>query len=161
MINNKININNLAPLGNGFSLSDKIPLKESSYFNNTLRKTSESPLSILFFSKENINLLQNYIKYNVNKISNNQYSIGNQSENELKIIMQSVFQDKSRNLPHDLNKQIKELNDLVIKHSVKEIYNSIVSYLKYNRDINTSLNIMEHPSNSSSKGESLEFKTFF
>lgn len=155
-LNGRINI--LGENGNPFQFADIIPLKESSNYNSALRGTwSETPLSILFFSEENINLLQNAIKRGVFEMSKKQYVIGNQNSDELKIIMRSIFFQESRNLPNDITNQIKGLNKKVIDYSVKQIYEAAIGYIKYKRDVSCGPNIIEHPLNSSSKGEPLEF----
>ena len=165
MINSK-SINNgridiMGPIGPQFSFADKIPLKECASYNTALRGTwTDTPLSILFFSKENMELLQTSIKRGVYEKSNQQFLIGNQSCDELKIIMRSTFLQHSHNLSHDLKEQIKELNCLVLDYSIKQVYNSAVSYLKYKQAVSSAPIIPQHPVNSSSKGNSLEFKGF-
>ena len=157
--NGRINI--MGPIGPQFKFADKIPIKETCNFNNALRGTwVDTPLSVLFFSEENIKLLQKNIQGGVYKKSNNQFVIGEQSCDELKIIMRSIFLQHSQNLSYDITKQIKELNALVIDFAVNQIYNSAISYLKFKRDVSNAPTIMETPVSSNTK-DVLEFKGFF
>ena len=120
-LNGRINI--LGENGHQFNFADKIPLKECTSYNSALRGNwTDTPLSILFFSKENIGLLQNAIKRGVYELSKQQYIIGDQNCDELKIIMRSIYFQESRNLPSDITNQIKGLNQKVIEYSVKQIF---------------------------------------
>ena len=52
----------LGPIGPQFGFADKIPVKECTSFHDALTGTwVDTPLSVLFFSKENIQILQNSI----------------------------------------------------------------------------------------------------
>ena len=158
-LNGRINI--LGENGNQFEFSDKIPLRESTSYNSALRGTwSETPLSILFFSKENIDLLQNSIKRGVYEMSKQQYIIANQDYDELKIIMRSIYFQESRNLPLDITNQIKGLNQKVIEYSVKQIYQAAIGYIKYKRDVSSGPSIPQNPINASNKGKTLELAPF-
>tara|TARA_Y100001980_G_C14503698_1_gene279444 strand:- start:396 stop:896 length:501 start_codon:yes stop_codon:yes gene_type:complete len=158
-LNGRINI--MGENGHQFQFADKIPVKEITSYNSALRGTwNETPLSILFFSKENITLLQNSIKKGVYELSKQQYVIGDQNSDELKIIMRSIYLQESRNLPNDITSQIKGLNEKVITYSVKQIYEAAISYIKYKRDVSYAPSIIQHPINSSHKGNTLELKSF-
>ncbi len=158
-LNGRINI--LGENGHQFEFADKIPLKECTSYNSALRGNwTETPLSILFFSKENIALLQNAIKRGVYEKSKQQYVIGDQNCDELKIIMRSIYFQESRNLPNDITNQIKGLNQKVIEYSVKQIYEAAIGYIKYKRDVSCAPSIPQHPVNSSNKGKTLELAPF-
>tara|TARA_Y100001980_G_C14303192_1_gene129949 strand:- start:53 stop:550 length:498 start_codon:yes stop_codon:yes gene_type:complete len=158
-LNGRINI--LGENGHQFQFADKIPVKEFTSYNSALRGNwSETPLSLLFFSKENINLLQNSIKKGVYELSKQQYVIGDQNSDELKIIMRSIFLQESINLPNDITNQIRGLNEKVIHYCVKQVYEAAVGYIKYKRDVSNPPSIIQHPINSSYKGNTLEFKSF-
>ena len=159
-LNGRIDI--LGPIGPQFEFSDKIPIKECSFYTSALRGTwEETPLSFLFFSEDNIKSLQNSIKEGVYNLSNQQFVIANQSCDELKIIMRSIYLQNSHNLPYDLKTQIKKLNELVLKYAVKQVYNAAVGYIKYKYDVSNPPTIIEHGINSSSRNYTLEFKPFF
>lgn len=158
-LNGRINI--LGENSHQFEFADKIPLKETTCYNTALRGSwTDTPLSTLFFSKENIELLQNSIKRGVYELSKQQYVIGNQNCDELKIIMRSIYFQESRNLPNDITSQIKGLNTKVVNYSVRQIYDAAIAYIKYKRDVSNAPTIPQHPVNSSNKGKTLELAPF-
>ena len=97
-----------------FAMSDRIPVKQASSFRDAMNGNwYNTPLSTTFFSKENINILQNGIRAGVYQKSNGQYLVGLQSYDELKIVMRGVFLQNSKNLPHNIPQQIEALNAIV------------------------------------------------
>tara|TARA_A100001015_G_C14814028_1_gene641949 strand:- start:25 stop:381 length:357 start_codon:yes stop_codon:yes gene_type:complete len=98
-----------------FTLSDHIPVNDKSDFREALNGSwTNTPLSDTFFSHENINILQNGLRYGVYEKSNNQFIIGNQNNDELKIIMRSIFLQNSKNLLTNITEQIVNLNNKVL-----------------------------------------------
>ena len=94
-----------------FTLYDQMPIKEtSSDFREALTgTTTQTHLSNAFFSKENIEIIQNAIKSGVYKMSNERFVIGNQNEDTLKIIMRSIFLQNAKH-GHNVTQEISELN---------------------------------------------------
>ena len=134
--NGRIDI--LGPIGPQFQLADKIPIKHSTSFRDALTgQWTDTLLSCTFFSGENIQILQNAIRKGVYERSNGQYIIGNQSPDELKIIMRSIFLEHSNNLPCDIKYQIIKLNTLVTDYAIEQVYKEAVSYIKYKYDAST------------------------
>ena len=69
-----------------------------SYKNESLRSIqTESLLSKTFFSSENIDSLQNMLRYNVWLKSNKRHVIGRQSETQLHIVMRSIYLQYAQN----------------------------------------------------------------
>tara|TARA_Y100000816_G_C25908273_1_gene473731 strand:+ start:81 stop:602 length:522 start_codon:yes stop_codon:yes gene_type:complete len=165
--NADVNISNgrvdiLGPIGPQFGFSDQIPIRECTSYNSALRGTwTETKLSLVFFSEQNIELLQNQIRVGVFNMSKQQFVIGKQSCDELKIIMRSIYLQNSKNLPINITEQVKKLNNLVVEYSVNQIYNEAIGYLKYKRDSSTMHVIPDHPTNSSGRGNTLELQPFF
>ena len=56
--------------------------------------SSDGLCSAAFFSKENIQIIQNAIKAGVYKLSNGNFVVGNQNEDTLKIIMRSIYLER-------------------------------------------------------------------
>ena len=145
-----------------FTLSDHIPVNDKSDFREALNGSwSNTPLSDTFFSRENINMLQNGLRYGVYEKSNNQFVIGNQNNDELKIIMRSIFLQNSKNLPTNITEQIVNLNNKVLDYGVNQIYGEVESYMKYKRDASSLVSPMELPSLTKENDKQLEYKTFF
>ena len=151
----------LAPIGPQFSFADKIPIKDCVTNRDALTGNwIDTPLSIAFFSIENIKILQNAIKKGVYEKSNKQFFIDEQNYEELQIIMRSIFLQNSKNLPSNITNQIVTLNNLIIEYAVNQVYNEAVSYIKYKRDASTMYNVLNHPSNTSNKNNTLELQKF-
>ena len=146
-----------------FSMMDKNNINENYSYDNALSGIwQNSKLSNLFFSAQNMNLLQNEMKVGVYNLSNKQYVIGKQDPDNLKIIMRTIFIEKSKNQPNNITEQIRELNQFVLDYSVPQIYNELVGYYKYKRDISTLSNPLPPPMLSkSTKQLDLKEKLFF
>ena len=145
-----------------FELYDKIPVKETTSFSNALQGNWEkSVLSIAYFSKQNIQIIQNAIRANVYKMSKEQYLIGPQSEDTLKIIMRSVFLQNSANMQCHITEQIEALNQIVVEYCAKQIYGEAQGYLTYLHDASTLVVPLQPPVMSNTKNKSLELKKFF
>ena len=159
--NGRINI--MGPNINQFSLFDKIPLNnEASSFHDAMTGNfQDSTLSNAYFSKENMQIIQNAIRAGVYEVSNQQYIIDNQNTDTLKIIMRSVFLQSSTNLPNKITEQIQSLNDLVIKYCIKQIYSEAQSYINYKRDVSTMYKPIDRPTQPDYNNKTLELKPWF
>lgn len=126
-------------------------------FKNTndsfINDVQDTPLSKTFFSKENINLLQNTIIQKIRFKSNNNYLIDRQSDEELIIIMRSIFLTNSKNNDTNIKLQIKELNHLVLEYCIPNIITNIKQHLQYLEDIDKPVIPIEPPKNVSIAGE--------
>jgi hypothetical protein len=151
----------LGPIGPQFNLADKIPLKHCASYRDALTGSwTDTLLSTLFFSKENIQILQNAIKRGVYDRSNKQFIIGGQNCDELKTIMRSIYLVNSANLPYDIKYQISALNDRVVDYAIKQVYSEAISYIKYKYDVSTLRVPISLATNTSSKGNTLELSPF-
>ena len=102
-----------------FKMYDKIPANQCVTFRNpTEGLWDDTSLSIAFFSKENIQILQNGIRAGVYKKSNGQYTIGPQDCDSLKIIMRSVFLQHAANQVNNIPEQINQLNKMVLNYCI-------------------------------------------
>lgn len=159
-INGRVDI--LSNLPNQFELADKIPVNHSSSFNEALNGNwQDSYLSRAFFSKENMQIIQNGIRAGVYKKSQNKYIIGQQDTDTLKIIMRSVFLQHSANLPNNIPEQIDSLNKIVFDYSIEQVYGEVEGYMKYKHDVSTLVQPIDHPSMSSYRTKTLEQKAWF
>tara|TARA_Y100000389_G_C17255423_1_gene410273 strand:+ start:26 stop:553 length:528 start_codon:yes stop_codon:yes gene_type:complete len=112
----------------------------------------KSPLSLMYFSKENIERLQNLIRYTVFTKSNGKYKVDNQSEIDLKIVMRSLYLQHSPNLECHIIKQVEFLNNLVVNWCYPKIINEVRQYIGYVKDVERLPVPLEHPQNLSSAG---------
>jgi hypothetical protein len=120
-----------------------------------------TPLSNLFFSPQNQQTLQNGLRAGVYHMSNQKYVIAPQSNDDLKIVMRSIFMQYSSNQPGNITQQINELNKAVLNYSVPQIYGEAKGYLRYLHDASTLVVPLSTPVNTVSYDKTLELKPFF
>jgi hypothetical protein len=145
-----------------FAMTDRIPITKCSDFRDAMNGTwNNTLLSNLFFSAANIRIIQNALKVGVYKLSNGQYIIGDQSCDELKIIMRSIYLQNSKNQPNNLTQQIEALNKLVLEYAIPQVYGEAEGYMKYCHDASTLAVPISHPVMSKSNNKQLELKNFF
>ena len=129
--------------------------------NITSRNQSCTKLSDLYFSNDNINILQYGIRNKILNESNGEIYIGRQSDDELKIIMRSIYYQYSKNLDNDIIGQIRDLNEKVLEWSIPRIISNIKQYDRYISDITTMPVPLERAELTSEKGtKSLELTSF-
>ena len=84
-----------------------------------------------------INLLQKGIRNKILNETNGQFNIGRQKDDELKIVMRSIYFQYSKNLPNNIKEQVLDLNTRVIDWCVPEIISNIKQSIQYLKDIST------------------------
>ena len=96
-------------------------------------RQSVTPVSGLFFSEQNLELIQRAVK-EVTKQKTG-YKIDNQSRNDILVIMRAVYFNNYVD-PYDEQtcEAVKKLNVTVINICVKQIADGILSYINYTRD---------------------------
>ena len=119
---------------------------------------TESPVAGIFFSAENIDALQEGIRYSVYSKSPGRYVIGKQSETELQIVMRSIYLQYAKNLSTNLSDQVRELNSKVLDYTVPIIINEVQNYKQYTNDISQLPVPMERSKNMSSTGTKILFR---
>ena len=131
-------------------------------FNEALKGTiSKNPLSDLFFSVQNIEALQQGIRYLVYTQSCNKHVIDRQSEADLRIVMRSVYLQNAKHQPDNVVEQVRELNTFVLRWCVPKIINEVDSYLQYRNEISKNPVPIERSQNDNVYGtKSLELKQF-
>lgn len=145
-----------------FSMTDKIPTSQITSFGDAMTGNwNDTCLSLAFFSAKNIKILQNGIRAGVYNRSNGQYVIGEQNNDELKIVMRSIFLQYSKNLPTDIPQQIQDLNKLVLDYCIQQVYGEAEGYMKYKSDVSTLVVPIAHPILAYSNDKQLELKKWF
>ena len=147
---------------NCFKLYDKIPVSGGDTYYKTamVGNWQNTTLSNLFFSKENIIIIQNGIRAGVYNKSNKRFLINAQDEDTLKIIMRSIFLQHSKNKPNQITEQITELNKMVLDYAVPQIMGEAIGYIKYKNDASVMHMPMERPTNTQDF-KTLEHKPWF
>jgi len=134
LINGRVNAydNNL-----NYDLKKAINKATEHQTNIISRNLNCTQVSKIFFSQENINLLQMGIRNKILNNTNGKYNIGKQNEEELKIIMRSIYYQYGKNQTNNINEQVLDLNTRVIEWCVPEIISNIKQSEKYIQDIST------------------------
>lgn len=112
----------------------------------------ETNFSKIFFSPENVNLLQRQIIMEVFKRTNGEYLIEKQSEEDLQVVMRSIYIQHARHAPNDFQGQIKELNYLITDDVVPGIISEINAYNGYLERAFAPRKIMDLPECTSNAG---------
>lgn len=129
---------------------------------NTISQTiSKNELSNQFFSKNNIDKIQLLIITKVYTDSNQKFTINKQSEQELLIIMRSYYLQYSKNSNLNINKQIDDLNKMVVDWCSNNIISNIEQYMIYKKTASTLPMPLERAQLPTQKGtKTLEIKSF-
>jgi hypothetical protein len=120
-----------------FNLYDKTKTTKTSFRDALKGSKEENELSNAFFSKENIQIVQNGLRAGVYKMSNEQFIIGQQSYDNIKIIMQDAYFEHAKNDHSSIAKQIEIINQEIFNKYVPKLHGEVVGYLKYKEDTST------------------------
>ena len=113
-------------------------IKASEHQGNIIsRNLDYTEVSKVFFSIDNINILQRGIRNKILNVTNGKINISRQSDDELKIIMRSIYFQYAKNSKHNIKEQILDLNTRVIDWSVPEIISNYKQSQQYLKDIST------------------------
>tara|TARA_B110001452_G_scaffold267310_1_gene276707 strand:+ start:163 stop:657 length:495 start_codon:yes stop_codon:yes gene_type:complete len=145
-----------------FSMMDRIPINtDRSYLNSLTGNFERSRLSDTFFSRENIQIIQNGLRKGVHDRSQGKILIGNQPEDQLVTVMRSMYLLYSKNLETNIPQQIQELDKYVLDYCIKNVYSEAVAYLKYKEDSSNMYTPMAAPIYSNKTNKTLEQKPWF
>ena len=146
-----------------FKMFERIAIKnKATEYRNPLEGIWEdSLLARLYFSAENIQILQNGIRAGVYRMSKNKYSIPPQNQDALKIVMRSIYLQYTTNSPNNITQQIETLNELVWDYCVPFVYNECIAYMKYMEDQSTLVMPMERSIPVDRDFKQLELKSWF
>lgn len=150
------------PTQPAFMLNDQIPTRSTSYEDALNGSEEKSEKSRLYFSNTNIELIQKEIQKRVYAKSNRRFQIGNQNEDNLKIIMRSIYLDNAHRMMGSVHKQVSELNEMVLELVVPLIMEEAEAYIRYRHDASTLVVPLERPMLITEKGKApLEWKGWF
>lgn len=122
----------------------------------------ETPLNKIFFSSENIELLQREIQNQVRSMSGGKYNIGRQNDDDLKIIMRSYYLMFGKNDPNNTEQELHDLNSRVVGYSAGKVYSEVDFHMFYLKDIEDFAPPIANPMNPHVYGTRTgELKSFF
>jgi hypothetical protein len=147
-----VNLENQDSNGQDFDLYRE-KIQEGNYAQEALTNIhTDSRLGYVYFSKENKDLLQDSIRYQVYEQSGRQHVIGKQSDRELQIIMRSYYLTYAKNQDTNIKEQVAILNEMVINECVRIIMPAVEQYLSYLVNIQGNPVPLEHSVNVSQAG---------
>jgi hypothetical protein len=121
----------------------------SYYMTGTFSKNN---LSDLYYSQSNIDLLQDSIIKGVFKNTNGT-KISKQSDDELLIVMKSIYLQYCKHQPNNIQQQIRELNKKVLDYCIPNVVSALKQYNGYIDDITKPQQIMNMPEFVNTKGD--------
>ena len=146
--------------GTPLFLQDKMLIDTRTVYDNLKYTQQNTALSNLYFSSKNMRIVQNAIRANVYKMSNEKYIIDDQNVDILNIIMRAIYLQHSLNQTDNLTKQIEDLNRLVINYCAPMAYSEVQGYIQYKKDASTLAVPLSNPI-SVYTNKSLELNKFF
>lgn len=143
-----------------FQMQEKIAAKnKATEYREALTGVWETNvLGQVYFSKENMQIVQNGLRAGVYAMSNNKFVIAPQNMDTLKIIMRSIYLQYAEHYPDKITEQVERLNKMVLEYAIPSVYNESMGYLKYCQD-QSSLSVpMELPRQTDREFKQLELK---
>ena len=131
---------------------DDSPVENNFQYQSMIGIFEPTTLNTMFFSKDNLDIIQNMIRYGVWKKSGEKYVIVRQSDAEIQIIMRSIFLQHSPNLEDNIKEQIAYLDKMVADWCVPKVLAEVQQYVGYLNDIEKMPMPINRPVNLSSKG---------
>jgi len=119
-----------------FKMQERLAVKnKATEFREALDGIWESNvLAQVFFSSENIQIIQNGLRAGVYKKSEYKYVIAPQNIDTLKVIMRSIYLQYAEHYADNITSQVERLNKLVLDYAIPSVYNEAVGYVKYCQD---------------------------
>jgi hypothetical protein len=132
----------------------------TNYFDALTGNWEWNTLAHVYFSAENIQIIQNGIRAGVYNMSDNKIVVPNQNIDTLKVIMRSTYLQYAEHYPTDITGQVERLNNIVLEYAIPSVYNEAVGYMKYVIDQSTLAMPMDHPLNHDRQFKQLEIKRY-
>jgi phosphopantetheine adenylyltransferase len=145
-----------------FKMQERIAIKnKTTEYREAIAGDLESNLlATVYFSADNIQIIQNGLRAGVYKMSNDKYVIAPQNMDTLKIIMRSIFLQYAEFDMNNITKEVSRLNNMVLDYAVQSVYNEAVGYMKYCEDQSTLAVPLELPQQVDREFKQLEMKPF-
>ena len=108
---------------------------------------SEDDLSKIFFSSENIDIVNRQLILAIFKKTNNKIYISPQDPKKLLVVMRYIWKTYGRHLPYNIKKQVKDLNCMVVAELRDRVMSNATQKIDYLIEINTPRKILDPPIN--------------
>jgi hypothetical protein len=109
-----------------------------------------TPVSLLYFSDENMARIQKQIKQEVYRLTKGKFKLQvDQDPADLLIVMRAVFldDDGAKNLPTQIVRQVKILNKQTLQYLIPDMISNIKQQYNYIKETNEPRKIMQQPLN--------------
>ena len=136
-----------------FDFIQNLNVQNKEKFNKLTGTFCKSKLSNLYFSQVNVDFIQDQIIERIYKKSKGKHVISKQSEDELIIIMRSIYLQYGKNAETNLQQQINSLNERVLDYCVNNVMMNIEQHYAYLKDLTKEQEIMDKPQYVHIKGE--------
>lgn len=130
-------------------MSDEELLEDTVIFNTEKQDSikgilEDSDVNRIFFSKANIEALQQLIRYRVYQ-SNNEAIISIQSEEQLFIIMRSILLQYGNMVTPEPIEEVKRLNNILVNKITNKMNSEVAGYVGYIVDLEKNVELMPRP----------------
>jgi hypothetical protein len=158
--NGRVNIVDPPSFDIQLKMQERIGVKnKTSEYREALAGEIESNLlSNVYFSAENIQIVQNGLRAGVYNMSGEKYVVAPQNIDILKIIMRSIFLQYAEFDMNNVKNEVIKLNRMVLEYAVPNVYNEAVGYIKYCEDQSTLVVPLELPRQTDREYKQLEMK---
>lgn len=145
-----------------FRMHERVNIRNKpTEYSEALNGTMEwNVLAQVYFSAENMQIIQNALRANVYKLSGGKINIPNQNVDNLKIIMRGIYMEYAEHYPKDIKGQVERLNKLVLDYAVPNVYSEAVSYFQYLIDSSVLPLPINRPLPNDRTYKQLEFRPF-
>ena len=156
--NGRVQIVQPPPMEEQLKMMERIQLDNKcvSYRGALEGVQEQNLLSKLFFSADNVEIIQNGIKAGVYKKSKGKYILPNQNVDSLKIIMRSRYLEYASYNSELITEEIERLNNIIIGYCSNES----VAYEKYCEDQSTLVVPLALPKQNDRDYKQLELSRF-
>ena len=147
-----------------FNMQERISLKNKStgyYTALSGNDWEENLLSKVYFSSENVQIIQNGLRAGVYEMSKHDIVIPAQNVDQLKIVMRSIYLQYAEHRMDNIRGEIERLNKLVLDDVVPRVYGEAMGYLKYMQDQSSLVVPLEMPLHHDRNYKQLELKPWF
>jgi len=108
---------------------------------------NQNDLENIFFSDENISIINKKLILDVFKKTEGQFKIEPQSKLSLTIVMRYIFLEHALHLPNKIKEQINCLNNKVVNEVLSNVITNITQYVSYMNEINNPRTLLPLPIN--------------
>jgi hypothetical protein len=112
-----------------------------------------TPVSLLYFSDNNMKRVQRQIKRVIFRLSNRTFKMDvDQNEDDLLLAMRYIYIEHAKNLPTHTVRQVKILNRQLLNYIIPDIMTNIKQHYGYLKEISEPIRPLDQPLNVNNKG---------